>query len=174
MQNPAVSFSLAKSPPHKEKIDWLIEELTHLATQQGVTIEYNIEATKEVIDTYHPHAVIFATGGEAISPRISGSESESVVTVTPILTGEKSYSNKKIAVVGSGMTGLETAELLLEQGNTITVIEMVDKIALGAHPSDSMDVVKRLKQGNVRFFLGRRLDQIDDGMLAPEPERRRS
>ena len=85
--------------------------------------------------------------------------------MTPILTGEKSYSNKKIAVVGSGMTGLETAELLLEQGNTITVIEMVDKIALGAHPSNSMDVVKRLKQGNVRFFLGRRLDQIDDGML---------
>lgn len=162
---PGGQLLLAKSPPHKEKIDWLIEELTHLATQQGVTIEYNIEATKEVIDTYHPHAVIFATGGEAISPRISGSESESVVTVTPILTGEKSYSNKKIAVVGSGMTGLETAELLLEQGNTITVIEMVDKIALGAHPSNSMDVVKRLKQGNVRFFLGRRLDQIDDGML---------
>lgn len=102
---PGDQLLLAKVTPHKEKIGWLIEELTHLATQQGVTIEYNIKATKEVIDTYHPYAVIFVTGGEAVSPRIPGVESESVVTVAPILAGEKIYSNKKIAVGGSGRRG---------------------------------------------------------------------
>ena len=60
-------------------------------------------------------------------PRISGSESDAVMTVTPILTGERKYSSRKIAVAGSGMTGLETAELLVDLRNTVTIIEMADK-----------------------------------------------
>ena len=50
------------------------------------------------------------------------------MTVTPILTGERKYSGRDIAVVGSGMTGLETAELLVNQGNTVTIIEMAEKL----------------------------------------------
>lgn len=156
---------MAKSPPYKEKIGWLIEELTHLATQQSVKIEYNIKATKEVIDTYHPYAVIFATGGEAVAPRIPGSDSDAVVTVTPVLAGEKIYSNQEIAVIGSGMTGLETAELLLEQGNKITVIEIADKLAPGAYPTNASDVIRRLEKGGVRFLPGRKLERIGNGML---------
>lgn len=162
---PGGQLLLAKAPPLKEKIGWLIEELAHLATQQGVTIEYNSKATKDIIDTYHPYAVIFATGGEAVAPRIPGFDSDAVVTVTPVLTGEKIYSGREIAVIGSGMTGLETAELLLEQGNQITVIEMAEKLAPGAYPTNASDVIRRLERGGVRFFPGRKLERIGDGML---------
>lgn len=162
---PGGQLLLAKAPPHKEKIGWLIEELTHLATQQSAAIEYNIKSTKEVIDTYHPYAVIFATGGEAMAPRIPGSDSDAVVTVTPVLTGKKVYSNQEIAVIGSGMTGLETAELLLEQENKITVIEMADKLAPGTYPTNAWDVIRRLEKGGVKFLPGRKLERIGDGML---------
>ena len=156
---------LAAAPPYKEKINWFIEELTHSALQRGVTIQYKVSANKAVIDQYHPFAVIVATGAEAAAPKIPGSDSDSVITVTPVLTGEKSYSGKRIAVIGSGMTGLETAELLLEQGNTITMIEMADQIAPGAYPTNAKDVIRRLERGEVTFLPGRRLDKIDDGSL---------
>ena len=162
---PGGQLILAKAPPFKEKIGWLIDYLTHQALKQGVDIQYNINANKEIIDSFHPYAVFLATGGEAAAPRIPGSESDTVTTVTPILTGERKYSGREIAVIGSGMTGLETAELLVDQGNTVTIIEMADKIAPGAYPVNSSDVIERLKKGRVRFLPGRKLERIGSGML---------
>ncbi|MBT9779852.1 FAD-dependent oxidoreductase [Clostridium sp. MCC353] len=162
---PGGQLILAETPPYKEKIGWFIQEMTLLALQQGVTIRYNVTADKKIIGEYQPFAVIIATGGEAASPRIPGSDKESVVTVTSILNGEKYYSEKRIAVIGSGMTGLETAEYLLEQGNSVTIIEMADQIAPGAYPTNVRDVLQRLEKGAVRFLPGRRLDRIGDGIL---------
>lgn len=162
---PGGQLLLASAPPLKEKIHWMIQYLTQRADQLGVDIQYNTEATRELIDSYHPYAVFLATGVEAVTPRIAGSESKAVTTVTPILTGERKYTGKEIAVVGSGMTGLETAELLLEQGNTVTVIGRADKIAPGAYSVNAWDVIQRLKKGGVQFLTGRKLERIGDGML---------
>ena len=162
---PGGQLILAEAPPYKEKIGWFIRELTLLARQQGVTLCCNVTVNKKTIDKYQPFAVIIATGGEAAAPRIPGSDQDSVVTVTPVLTGEKSYSGKRVAVIGSGMTGLETAEFLLEQGNTVTIIEMADQIAPGAYPTNVRDVLQRLEKEAVTFLPGRRLDRIGDGVL---------
>lgn len=162
---PGGQLRLAAVPPFKEKIDWFIQYLTHEVLQQGVTIQYNTKVTKEILDSFHPYAIFLATGSEALAPRIPGSDSDSVTTVTPILTGERKYDGKEVAVIGSGMTGLETAEFLMEQGNTVTIIEMAEKIAPGAYPVNASDVIERLKKGGVRFLPGRKLERIGDGML---------
>lgn len=162
---PGGQLILAQAPPYKEKIGWLIEDLTQLAKRQEVVIEYNTMATREVIESYHPYAVLLATGADAAAPKIPGSDVGSVSTVTPVLMGERKYTDREIAVIGSGMTGLETAELLTEQGNAVTIIEMADQIAPGAYPTNSEDVIARLKKGGVRFLLGRKLERIGDGML---------
>lgn len=162
---PGGQLILAAAPPRKEKIEWLTQYLTRQAVQLGVDIQYNTKATRVLIESYHPYAVFLATGGEAVAPGIPGSQSETVTTVTPILTGERRYTGKEIAVVGSGMTGLETAELLMEQGNTVTIIEMADKLAPGAYSINASDVIQRLKAGGVRFLPGRKLERIGEGML---------
>ena len=162
---PGGQLILAAAPPLKEKMDWFIQYLTHQALQQGVDIRYNTRAAKEVIESFRPYAVFLATGAEAAAPRIPGSDSDTVTTVTPILTGERTYAGKEVAVIGSGMTGLETAELLMGQGNTVTIIEMADQIAPGAYPINASDVIGRLEKGGVRFLPGRRLERIGDGML---------
>lgn len=163
--DPGGQLILAAAPPLKEKIDWFIQYLTHEALQQGVTIQYNTKATKEILDSFHPYAVFLATGAEALAPRIPGSDSDAVTTVTPILTGERKYTDKEVAVIGSGMTGLETAEFLMEQGNAVTIIEMADKIAPGAYPVNASDVIGRLEKGGVHFLPGRKLERIGGGML---------
>lgn len=162
---PGGQLNLAKIPPGKEKLGWLIKNLTNLAEKQGVSIKYNTFATKQIIDKYKPYAVILATGGEALSPRIPGAESDNVVTVTPILTKERVYADKEIAIVGSGMTGLETAAFLMEQGNKITIIEMADSLAPGAYTSNAKDIISRLEEGGTRFLTGRKLETISDGIL---------
>ena len=51
-----------------------------------------------------------------------------ICTSTDILTGKVKISGKKVAVIGSGMTGVETAELLETQDNEVFVVEMADRV----------------------------------------------
>ena len=70
--------------------------------------------------------------------------------------------NKKVAVIGSGMTGLETSEMLAENGNDITVVEMADSIAPGTWMQHIDDCMPRLKAHGVKFIVGHKLTEITD------------
>lgn len=162
---PGGQIQLGKMPPLKGKMGWCFEDLEYQAKKNGAEILYNTVATKELVGSYHPYAVIVAAGASAFKPGIPGAKEDYVTTVTPILKGDLKYENKSVAVVGSGMTGIETAEMLVEQGNKVTVIEMADKIAPGAFNISVWDVMSRLKKGNVTFMPGRKLESIADHKL---------
>lgn len=55
-----------------------------------------------------------------------------VCTAPEVIMGTKKITGKKVVVIGSGMTGLETTEILNESGNQVTVVEMAPEIAPGA------------------------------------------
>ena len=84
---------------------------------------------------------------------------------TPIVKG------KKVAVIGSGMTGLETAELLCSQGNSVTVVEMAETVAPGVWHQHINDVMPRLTQAGTEFKLSRKLLSIEDGAIVTEDVR---
>ena len=62
-----------------------------------------------------------------------------------------------MVVVGSGMTGLETAEILNETGNRVTVIEMAKEIAPGTWFQLLDDEMERLQPAGTRFLTGHQL-----------------
>lgn len=159
-------LNLAKKPPHKEKMGWVCTDLLASVKELGATVEFDVTVTKELIDTYHPEIVINATGGNAIFPKAF--RGENVSTVTEILDGTVQLKNKKVAVIGSGMTGLETSELLIEQGNQVTIIEMADTIAPGAWFQHVDDAMPKLKQGGTAFMPGHKLLLINDSSVTLE------
>lgn len=159
-------LQLANKPPLKEKIDWCIADLLHAAKQNGAQIRYNTEATPESIASLSPYAVIVATGASSVKPRsIQGVDLPNVCTTTEILNGTVKLSNKKVAVIGSGMTGLETAELLNEQGNRVTVVEMADTIAPGTWMQHIDDCMPRLEAAGTEFFPAHKLCSIQEDSI---------
>lgn len=56
------------------------------------------------------------------------------------------------------MTGLETAEYLVSQGNQVSVYEMLPEVAAGEHFQNIIDVEKRLQ--SVQQFTGHQLVEI--------------
>ncbi|WP_462410095.1 oxidoreductase [Neobacillus sp. Marseille-QA0830] len=157
---------LANKPPQKEKIDWLIEYLDNQLKQLGVEVRLNTMATVEEVRKLAPSAVFVATGADAFIPGIDGAKRENVYTTTDILNGDVNISGKNIAVIGSGMTGLETAELLAEQGNTVNVYEMADKIGPGAYFQNLIDVTTKLVKLGVGLNPGHKLHKIiDNGLI---------
>lgn len=159
-------LNLAKKPPHKEKMNWVCTDLLANVKTLGVKVELGTKADKALIDTYKPEIVINATGGNAVFPKPF--RGENVSTVTEILDGTVKLENKQVAVIGSGMTGLEASELLIEQGNKVTIIEMADKIAPGAWFQHVDDAMPKLEAGGTAFYVGHKLISIDDNSVTLE------
>lgn len=151
-------INLADKPPHKEKLHWCAEDLETNALVSGAEIKYGVLADKSVMESYDPEYIIVATGGNAVKP--AAFTKDHVVTVTDILNGSVKPSGKKICVIGSGMTGLETSELLCELKNSVSIIEMADQIAPGAWFQQLDDVMPKLKAAGTKFYTSTKLSDI--------------
>lgn len=159
-------LNLASKPPHKEKINWVCEDLLSNAINSGAKVLFDIKADKNIIASYSPEFVITATGGNAIHPK--SFNGDNVVTVTQVLNGSIDISNKKVAVIGSGMTGLETSELLVSKGNKVTVVEMADKIAPGAWFQQLDDALPVLEKAGTEFLTSHKLLSVSSSGIELE------
>ncbi|MCH5198645.1 MAG: FAD-dependent oxidoreductase [Oscillospiraceae bacterium] len=148
----------------KEKLYWCIEDLLHEAKQLGVEIKTGFTATAENVSAMNPYAVILATGGSPIRPRsIRGIDNDNVFTAPDILNGKVKIENKKVVVIGSGLTGLETTETLNDFGNTVTVVDAAAEIAPGAWFQFVDDSLSRIKPCGTEFILSHSLTEINSG-----------
>lgn len=159
-------IQLANKPPKKEKLSWSYQNMKTNAKKYGAEIILSTNATYEIVAAYKPYAVIIATGAEAVRPKsIKGADGKNVYTTTDILSGAVQLDGKKVAVVGSGLTGLETAELLVEHKNAVTMIEMADTIAPTAWFQHRDDILPKLEKAGTKFITSAKLCSIsEDGV----------
>lgn len=163
-------LNLADKGPHKEKIKWCSVDLETNARKYGAEIRFGTEATVEAVTALNPCAVIVATGAVAVRPRsIKGTDGANVFTTTQVLDGTVKFENKKIAVIGTGMTGLETGELLALGGNKLTFVEMAKTVAPGTWFQHIDDAMPKLQKAGATFRLNTKLVSIDDkGVVVEE------
>lgn len=162
-------LKLASAPPLKEKIGWFIEDLLALCEENGVEIRYNTPADAEAVKALSPYAVITACGSKPIKPVFGGQYTfDDLVTFEDVLNGKVKFEGKRIAVIGSGMTGLETAEYLNSQGNKTVVIEMADTVAPGTWMQHTDDILPRLQAAGTEVRTGQKLCDINPDCIVTE------
>ena len=150
----------------KHKHAWLIETLEHRMRENNVKIVCNHAPTISELKEEGYETIIDATGAVPMLPKfIEGADSSPIVYTPPeILRGEIDFRDKTVAVIGSGFTGLETAEMLSERskGNGVCVIEMSKYIAPDGNGSLRNDIVDVLDRNQVVFMLNRKCTKIDE------------
>jgi pyruvate/2-oxoglutarate dehydrogenase complex dihydrolipoamide dehydrogenase (E3) component len=119
----------------------------------------NVEATVESVKALNPYGVVLAIGGSPIIPGIPGIDEAHVRTAEQVLSGGVDLSGKKVAVIGGGITGLETAELL-SKDNTVTVVEMMNEVGTTLYASLKGLMLKRLAGAGVTILTGRKLTKV--------------
>ncbi len=159
-------LNLASKPPHKEKLNWVCTDLYNKSLEKNINFIFGKAADVQLLDELKPEIVINATGAQAVFP--NSFKKDNVCTVTEILDGSIKLENSRVAVIGSGMTGLETSELLISQGNRVTIIEMADTVAPGAWFQNVDDAVSVLKHGDAEFLTSHKLISINDGSITLE------
>jgi pyruvate/2-oxoglutarate dehydrogenase complex dihydrolipoamide dehydrogenase (E3) component len=82
--------------------------------------------------------------------------------------GEQAIENANVVVVGSGITGLETAEILGEHNNKITVLEMGKEIAPGGWHQIIDDELTRINRKTTTFLCSAKLLRIHENTVEVE------
>ena len=153
----------------KDKLYWCIEDLMTAAKKAGAQIFLGTELSPRQIADMDPWGVVVATGGEPVRPRsIAGLGGKNVFTAPQIIHREAVLRDQNVVVAGSGMTGLETAEILCETGNHVTVVEMADEIAPGNWFQLTDDEMERLSKTDTRFLTGTKLLGADETGVSVE------
>jgi len=71
----------------------------------------------------------------------------------------------RVTIVGGGMVGLETADLLIARQCTVTVIEMLAAVAQGMARNNRMELIDRLNAAGVVIHLETRIVDAHDTVL---------
>lgn len=121
-------FLIAGKAPHKDVFSNAAVELSVRAMKAGVDIRLHTKATIERIKDLNPDHIVVATGSNAFIPSLPTSPEMDVHEAREVLDGKDFVKGEKVLVIGGGLTGLEVAEVLTEQGKEVTVIDMLDEI----------------------------------------------
>lgn len=155
---------LAAQVPGKTKMNWIISWMEKSCKNAGVELKLNESPSEEELRLLHPYAVIDASGGMPLIPAsIHGTDRPNVCTPQDILSGRIRPVGENVLIVGSGMTGLETAEYLTQiPGVSVMVMEMNQNIAPTAYIAAKEDALTRLLVHNVIMMTGRELIEIGE------------
>ncbi|MBC3798400.1 acetoacetate decarboxylase family protein [Acetobacterium tundrae] len=153
--------NLAKMPPHKSVMDWIAQYYQNEFARLNVKVKLNTEATVSILAEMNPDAVILATGSTPIVPeRIPGIHGQNVIGIDTVLSGAAGLKDKKVVLIGAGMSGIETAEYLCAAGNSVTIVDMLDKVAPDGNGTTVLDVTGRLAKYGVTYMLSHALKEI--------------
>jgi pyruvate/2-oxoglutarate dehydrogenase complex dihydrolipoamide dehydrogenase (E3) component len=115
-----------------------------------------------------PDVAVLATGGTSLTLRIPGYDSSNVVAAEDVLMRSIDVG-KRVTVIGGGLVGCETADFLSENGKEVTVLEMLQELAITLSSAMRARLIARLISKkvvmmtgvNVRGISGRGVDVVD-------------
>jgi len=154
---------LAASPPGKQKLLWLRDYLVTQLKKQAVAVKLGVEVTPDLLEREQADVLVIASGAKPWVPDIPGIEAEAAVSAWHVLKEEVEIKNKKVAILGGGEVGCETAEFLAQKGNEVTVIEMLPLIASDMEPTNRRGLLDSLKELKVRLLTNLKVEESITG-----------
>ncbi|CAH2213464.1 FAD-dependent oxidoreductase [Tepidibacter aestuarii] len=158
-------------PDFKEDDHALIKWYENQLAKLGVAVKKNTKVDRAYIENSDADAVITATGSKPIKPNFG--DKNHICTANDVLNGECEFG-EKIAVVGGGLVGCETALWLAQKGKNVCIVEMMPDIAGGPHgiPFMNYDMLKDLlaANDNIDVYCNTKLMQVNDNSVILEDE----
>lgn len=156
---PGGLLSLASIPPFKAPMERVITYRMEMLEHLGVTVCCNRKVDADFVRKQSPDIVMVATGSTPFVPQIPGLDDRAVFTGDEVIRNNPDMG-KKIAIIGGGLIGCETAELLLDKGKDVVLFEMTDDIAGELTESRRTFMLKRLKDAHLEVHTGAEVKSV--------------
>lgn len=158
---------LASFPPMKQEYTCLIQYLVRQVEKAGVRVELNKEVNSAIINSFQPDVIVMATGAIPWVPKdIPGINQKNVVTAWDVLAG-RIVVGPQVVVVGGGKVGCEVADFiahpvddLTPKSNRVTILEMLENVALDEKSMARSLLIQRLKGKGVEIIVHAKVAEI--------------
>ena len=138
--------------PFKEAMFHFAKTMENLLRKEGVDIRLNTPVTAAYAEAERPDALICAVGSEPVVPPLPGIDGKNVVMVTD-LPARRMEIGRRVAILGGGQAGCETAIHLADEGRSVTLVEARDELAPDANELHHNIMLDQLS-GRVTVKLG--------------------
>lgn len=160
-------FLLGAIPSAKSDLLTVIRQYIRRGELYGVQFHVGTEYDEAVHEKELPDVLILATGGTPVAPLIPGTDQPHVVQANDVLGG-KVFPRGRVAIIGGGMVGCETAEFLAEHGASVSIVEMRNDIAIDTQALSRKMMVDTLRSFGVEVFVGARVKEIGNNYVRYE------
>lgn len=161
------TLNIADRAAFKEQLTRLVASMQAQLTHLDVEICLGTCATPEILRSLHPVGVVAACGAEPMVPPLPGIDGGQVCTAEAVLAG-KAQPQGQVVVIGSGLTGLETASELLQRGASVCLVEMADQLGPGIFGAVLQDKLRRITPYQPKIYTGHKLCGIAPGIVLLE------
>jgi len=189
---------IAGTPPHKHELWELVRYYDAMIEKFGIHLHLETEVTPDLIMKEKPDFIIAAEGAVEAIPPIEGINDSTVTAAWDILKNDP-QTGKKIAVIGGGAVGLETAEFLAEKGTIdaetlyflfkhkaetteklyelmrkgskdVTVFEMLPRVGKDVGKATKWILLGNIENYDVKIITNAKVASIKDGVVRYEKE----
>ncbi len=141
---------IAKDPVRNE-IGGVIRFLSMQLDKLKVTVKLGVRATREMVESMSPDAVVIATGSEPAIPSIPGANRETVVTPWEVMRGEREVGQRVLVIAGGEGHNppLAIAEFLADQGKDVEVVSTLTVVGVEIETNTFKFLYQRLLEKGV-------------------------
>jgi len=163
-------YYLAAFPPAKGEIAAFIVWLKKQLADTGVSIHLSTELTEEIVSRERPDVVVIATGSTPAPLNVPGKGH--AVTAHDVLEG-KAAVGRRVAIIGGGVIGAETANHLAHHGKRVTIVEMLPAVARDEQDHVRFFLLKELAEKGVTIYVHATVIEVSDDGLVIERDGKR-
>ena len=163
-------YRLAAVPPMKQELSKTIVTYLAFCRKYHVRICYHTRADRSLLDQGKFDEIILASGASPLVPNIPGIEQDHVYLANDILRFRTLLQNQSIVVLGAGLVGLETAQVLAGFGNQVTVVDLLKQPAPQAPARPRENLLSHLKELHVTLLMGRKITCIHEDGISCEKD----
>jgi len=187
---------IAAAPPHKQELLEFIRYYRVMVEKHEIPIHLNTCVDLPLIKKINPDHLIIAQGAAPLIPPIDGTNDKSVRTSWEVLK-DNPCLGKRVAVIGGGAVGLETAHFVAKKGtlspemlhflityealemdrikhymfngaSRVTVFEMLEKAGQDVGKSTKWILMNNLDRYGVKINTSSRVVSIKEGQVTYE------
>jgi 2,4-dienoyl-CoA reductase (NADPH2) len=165
----------------------------------GVKVKLKTRLTAAIVEREQPDLLVVASGARPVNLNISGINQPNVVSAWNVLNGNVPDIGKQVVIIGGGATGCETAlfianldvlsaeafafltyhsaddigqlrDMLYRSGRTITVLEILDRMAENVGISTRWSLIKNLKLMGVNLRPRTKILGIEENTVIVETD----
>ncbi len=155
-------LNVADKPLLKDKLGaYKASMIARVTKDENIEVRLSCAADAAAVKAVDPVGVFIATGGTPIVPKLPGIDGANVMSAEDVLLGRKEAKGR-VAVIGGGITGLETAETLGDKGCQVTLVEMMKDVGKGLYKSVLVDTMMRYQKMGIEVKTCERLLSIGE------------